>query len=67
MLYISMFEKIFILLIEKGDWIEKYADYGYSFTVTSKHTLGIELMQSINISSFYPTLTIIHKNAYNAL
>jgi len=29
--------------------------------VTSKHTLGIEITQRIKISSFCPTLTILHK------
>lgn len=38
----------------KGVCIEKYADHRYSFTVTSKYTVRIELIQSINISSFYP-------------
>lgn len=39
----------------KGVCIEMHADCGYSFTVTSKHTLGIELIQTINISSFCTT------------
>lgn len=65
MLYISIFEKLFILQIEKVIELRSMQT-GYSFPVTSKHTLVIELMQSINISSFYPTL-LFTKNTYNAL